>query len=134
MVENTKSDYSWKEKVILVGEDELINFRLIEIMLSKTFVTLIHAKTGTETLKIFQNTQKVDLILLDIKMPEMDGIEVTKEIRNINLHVPIIIQTAFALEEERLKSMKAGCNAFLTKPIKQKELLQILESFIGKGT
>jgi len=129
-VENGKPDYRWQGKIILIGEDDLTNFRLLEIILSNTKVTLIHAKTGTETLKMFKDYKKIDLILLDIKMPEMDGIEVTREIRKINLNVPIIIQTAFALDEERVKSMKAGCNVFLTKPIKQIELLMILNSFI----
>lgn len=131
-MENATPDYLWQGKIILVGEDEIINFRLLEIMLAITRVALIHAKSGTETLKLFQDSKNIDLILLDIKMPEMDGIEVTREIRKYSLQVPIIIQTAFALEEERIKSMKAGCNAFITKPIKQKELLQIIDSFINR--
>ncbi len=130
VVENATPDYLWQGKVILVGEDELINFRLLEVMLSKTKVTLIHANTGTETLSKFLSITKVDLILLDIKMPGMDGFEVTAEIRKINRQVPIIIQTAFAFEEEHLKSLQAGCNAFLTKPIKQKDLLNVIDPFL----
>ena len=129
-MESPASNYLWQGKVILVGEDELINFRLLQVMLAKTGVTLIHAKTGIEVLDLLNNSPKIDLILLDIKMPGMDGIEVTIEIRKKQIHLPIIIQTAFTMEEERLKSLHAGCNAFLTKPIKQTELLLILDPFL----
>jgi CheY-like chemotaxis protein len=125
-------DFNWSAKTILVGEDELINYRLLEVMLLKTKVKLLHGNDGPQTLQLFMQNPDVDLILMDIKMPEMDGSEVTKEIRKLNPNVPIIAQTAYALEEEKIKSIEAGCNAYLTKPINKKDLLFLINSFFQK--
>jgi len=127
---NHLHDFNWSSKTFLIGEDELINYRLLEVMLLKTKVKLLHGKNGSDTLKLFKNNPKIDLILMDIKMPEMDGSEVTKEIRKINTSVPIIAQTAYALEEEKVKSLEAGCNAYITKPINKKDLLLLIHSFL----
>lgn len=125
-------DFNWSSKTFLIGEDELINYRLLEVMLLKTKAKLLHGNNGQETLNLFKNNPNIDLILMDIKMPEMDGSEVTKEIRKFNTEVPIIAQTAYALEEEKVKSLEAGCNAYITKPINKKDLLNLINSFLDK--
>ena len=124
-------DFNWSAKTILIGEDELINYRLLEVMLSKTKVRLLHGTNGPKTLQLFKENPEINLILMDIKMPEMDGSEVTKEIRKINTSVPIIAQTAYALEEEKVKSLEAGCNAYITKPINKEDLLLLINSFLS---
>lgn len=120
--------FNWSEKTILIAEDELINFRLLEVMLAKTSVKILRGKNGIETLQLFKENPQIDLILMDIKMPEMDGCEVTREIRKINTKIPIIAQTAYALEEEKEKSFEAGCTDYITKPINKKELLFLIDS------
>ena len=125
-------NYNWASRTILVGEDELINYRLIEVMLMKTKVKLLRGNNGPQTLQLFIENPNIDLILMDIKMPEMDGCEVTREIRKLNANVPIIAQTAYALEEEKLKSFEAGCNDYLTKPINKKDLLFLINSYFQK--
>lgn len=132
MEASNSQDYNWSTKTFLIGEDELINYRLLEVMLSKTQVKLLHGKNGPQTLSLFIQNPDVDLILMDIKMPEMDGGEVTKHIRQLNTKVPIIAQTAYALDEEKDKSLEAGCNAYITKPINKKELLCLIDSFLQK--
>ena len=129
---SNSQDFNWSSKTILIGEDELINYRLLEVILSKTRVKLIHGVNGPKTLKLFIENPTVNLILMDIKMPEMDGCDVTKEIRKLNASVPIIAQTAYALEEEKIKSLEAGCNAYITKPINKKDLLCLIDSFLLK--
>ena len=124
-------DFDWSEKTILIAEDELINFRLLEVLLSKTKVKLLRGRDGLEALRIFSENPTIDLILMDIKMPEMDGCEVTRKIRETNTTVPIIAQTAYALEEEREKSIESGCNAYITKPIDKQILLNLINSFFG---
>jgi two-component system, cell cycle response regulator DivK len=99
------------------------------VMLSKTKVMLLHGTNGPKTLQLFKENPEISLILMDIKMPEMDGSEVTREIRKINTSVPIIAQTAYALEEEKVKSLEAGCNAYITKPINKEDLLLLINSF-----
>ena len=125
-------EYNWSTKTFLIGEDELINYRLLEVMLAKTQVKLLHGKNGPQTLGLFLEHPEIDLILMDIKMPEMDGCEVTKNIRQLNPSVPIIAQTAYALDEEKVKSLEAGCNAYITKPINKKDLLCLIDSFLQK--
>jgi two-component system cell cycle response regulator DivK len=124
------NDFNWSEKTILIGEDELINYRLLEVMLSKTNAKLLHGRNGRETLRLFAENPQINLILMDIKMPELDGCEVTKEIRKINPVVPIIAQTAYALEEEREKSIEAGCTDYITKPINKSDLLNLIQTHL----
>lgn len=132
MEANSQQNYNWEEKIILIAEDELINFRLLELILSKTKVKLLHGRNGLETLNLFKSNPNIDLILMDIKMPELDGCEVTREIRKTNLSIPIIAQTAYALEDEKQKSLDAGCNSYLTKPINKKDLLELINSYFTK--
>ena len=129
-MENNPGEFFWPSKTILIGEDELINYRLLDIILSKTKVNLIHGSDGEETLRLFKDNPHINLVLIDIKMPELDGCEVTREIRRLNSEIPIIAQTAYALEEEKNKSLEAGCNAYITKPINKRELLLLLDSFL----
>lgn len=128
---NNLYEFNWSSKTFLIGEDELINYRLLEVILLKTKVKLLHGNNGSATLKLFKENPQIDLILMDIKMPEMDGSEVTKEIRKLNTVVPIIAQTAYALEEEKIKSLEAGCNAYITKPINKRDLLLLINSFLN---
>jgi CheY-like chemotaxis protein len=123
-----KIEFNWSDKTILIGEDELINYRLLEVMLSKTSVKLLHGLNGKETLKLFHENPQINLVLMDIKMPELDGCEVTREIRKINAVVPIIAQTAYAIDEEREKSIEAGCTDYITKPINKTALLNLINS------
>ena len=101
--------------LILVAEDNESNYMLIYTLLHKDYEVL-HAKNGKEAVEIV-NKEKIDLILMDIKMPEMDGIEALKEIRKKYQHIPVIMQTAYAFDSDREEARKAGCNGFITKPI-----------------
>ncbi len=122
---------SWKGKTMLIAEDEDSNFYLLEIILHKTKINIIRAKTGTEVLNIFQSNKNIDLILMDIKMPETDGLEATKQIRKIDSNIPIIAQTAFAMSNDEKTSIKNGCNDYIPKPIKKSDLIQILNKYLA---
>ena len=126
---NNIIDFDWSTKTILIAEDELVNYRLLEVILSKTKVKLLHGRDGMQALQLFKDNPNVDLILMDIKMPELDGCDVTREIRKINQKVPIIAQTAYALDDERSKSIEAGCTNYITKPINKKDLLTLIASY-----
>ena len=120
----------WREKTILIGEDELVNLRLLEMILLKTKVKILHGQTGVEVVNLFNKNPQISLILMDIKMPEMDGIEATQAIRKINSNIPIIAQTAYALEDEKHRCLEAGFSGYVTKPINRKQLLAMIQSFI----
>jgi signal transduction histidine kinase/Tfp pilus assembly protein PilF len=109
-------------KTIIVAEDVTSNFKLIKAYLKKTNVNLLWAKDGKEVLNMLKNFN-VDLILMDIQMPGIDGIKTIEIIRKAGNKVPIIIQTAYVLSDEIERSYSAGCNDYITKPIKKEDLL-----------
>ncbi len=118
-----------KEITILVVEDEKHNYRLIQAYLNDACIKLIHASNGLEAVHISQTTSPIDLILMDIKMPEMDGISAMLEIRK-SLKVPIIAQTAYALEHEKQQLLRIGFSDYISKPIKREELVEKVFKFM----
>lgn len=117
---------------ILIAEDEESNFLLLKTIL-KRHCNVLHAKTGVELLEIYKE-KHADLILLDIKMPEMNGIDALKEIRKFDKDIPIIMQSAYAFENDMEAARQAGSNGFVTKPINIKELKSVLSSFLPELT
>ena len=124
-------DHEWPEKTILIAEDEESNYIYFKMLLSRTKANILHADTGKKAVEICLKN-KVDLILMDIKMPEMDGFEATKIIKKENTDIPIIALTAFAMENDEKISLKAGCNAYISKPVNESKLLMLLNKFLSK--
>lgn len=115
-------------KKILVAEDIDSNYLLVSSILEPTY-HLQRAKNGKEAITLFRETNP-DLILMDIRMPIVNGLEATKAIRNLSPDIPIIALTAFAYEEDNQAAFSAGCNGFLTKPFKQEALKEILKKWL----
>ena len=90
---------------------------------------VLHAETGIEALRLFMNTPDIDLVLMDMKMPEMDGFEATRQIRGFNKDVIIIAQTAYGLSGDREKALDAGCNDYIAKPIIREELFALIQKY-----
>jgi CheY-like chemotaxis protein len=91
---------------------------------------MLTARSGYEALDIIKNTRDIDVVLLDMQMPEMNGIEAAKEIRKIRNDLPIIAQTAFIFEDDKDIILEAGCDACLIKPIRKDHLISTMSSFI----
>jgi len=129
----TKLMPNWSGKTILIAEDEMMNIRLIEIALRPTKVRVIHAKDGQIAVNMFYEHQQtgIDLVLMDIQMPNKNGYEAMKEIREINSRIPVIAQTAFALADEKQTTIEAGFNGYISKPINKDELFSILKQYLG---
>ena len=115
---------------ILIAEDLESNYILLKIILSK-YYKILWAKNGVEAVSLFKS-HKPDLVLMDIKMPMMDGLEATKIIRSEAPYVPIIAQTANAFESDHRQALEAGCNDIITKPIKSSRLLEVVEKYINR--
>ena len=131
--EQTK-DFNWVGKTFLVAEDEEDNFKYIEVALALSKATLIWVRTGQEAVDVFKHNNDIDLVLMDIKMPLMDGYTATREIKRIGRQVPVIAQTAYAMSEEKEKSRQAGCDDYIAKPIAYDELLATINRFVpGNG-
>ena len=129
----SNKNYNWKEKKILVAEDEDLNWLFIREMLRKTGAEILRAKDGREVVKMTKRI-KPDVILMDIKMPELNGIEATKKIRSFDISVPIIAQTAYVMAEEKKESLKVGCNHFVTKPLDRTVVMELIDRYFRKGT
>ncbi|MUP37216.1 PAS domain-containing hybrid sensor histidine kinase/response regulator [Labilibaculum euxinus] len=121
-----------KHRTILVVEDEEVNFMLLEILLSEfdSKLKIIHAKNGKDAIDLYQKNKNIDLILMDMKMPVMNGIDATIQIRKFNQSVPIIAQTAYSSKKDKDAALSAGCNDFISKPIKKENLLVITNSYL----
>ena len=111
---------------VLIAEDNENSEILIRIVISPFSHQVLETGTGTDAIKICRNNPDIDLILMDINMPEMDGLEATRQIRKFNKDVVIIAQTAFGQSDTREKALAAGCNDYIPKPIDIEELLRII--------
>ena len=114
-------------KTILVAEDIQSNYQLVSALLRKRF-NLVHAANGQEAIDILHK-RHIDLLLMDMKMPVMDGLTATAEIRKFNAELPIIALTAHVFENDRLTAMDAGCNEYLVKPIDRAKLIAVLKKY-----
>lgn len=115
-------------KRILVAEDNDSNFLLIKYVL-KGHYECLHARNGQETVEMAE-TEKPDLILMDIKMPLMDGLEASRHIREKGCSIPIIALSANAFDSDREAALEAGCDDFLSKPISSKACLETIAKFL----
>ena len=122
------SSANTRHACILVAEDTDSNFDLLEAILGKDH-RLIRAHDGMEAVTMFDEV-KPDLILMDIKMPNLDGLEATKIIRELSATVPIIAQSAFAYEQDRKAAEEAGCNDFIAKPIADDKLKAMIHKWL----
>lgn len=121
----------WSDKTVLLVEDEDSNYKILESILTKTGIKIIRAIDGLSAVDKFRNSPyRIDLILMDIKLPVMDGAEATILIKQHNNNIPVIAQTAFAMPEEESEIMKAGFDGYLTKPLLSAELIKKMSDFI----
>ena len=114
---------------VLVAEDDDASFILLGIAVRFVAKEVIHAKTGIEAIDFCRNRPDIDLVLMDIKMPDMDGYEATRQIRQFSPNVIIIAQTAYALAGDHERALMAGCNSYISKPVKRDQLLELLHKY-----
>jgi len=124
-------EYNWKNKTILVAEDMEMNFILLKKSLERTNATILRAHNGSEMVDMVKANHNIDIVLLDMGMPVMDGYEATRTIRSEGSNIPIIAQTAFTLENEKDKVLEAGCDDFVEKPINTAILFIKINSFLS---
>ncbi len=125
----TNTDMS-NAPLILVAEDEDSNYELVKIVLSKRY-RLLRAKNGIEAVT-FCEDEHPDLILMDIRMPDMNGLDATRIIKEVNHDIPIIALSAYAFEENIQEALSAGCDEFMAKPFRVEDLIDMVEKHINK--
>ena len=117
-------------KTILIAEDETFNFEFLNIILTTAGAKIIQAINGKEVIDIIKKENNIDLILMDVKMPVLNGLEATRQIRKNNNNIPIIAQTAYALVGDKDKIIKAGCDDYISKPIQKNKLFEVIGKHI----
>jgi len=135
---NKKTEFATSEKIIkrlsfiLIAEDDDQNYLFLEILLKKYADKLVRAVNSHESIEICRNNPDIDLVLMDIKMPLMDGYEAIRQIRQFNKDVIIIAQTSYGLTGDREKAIEAGSNEHISKPIAKEELLGLIQKYFSK--
>jgi two-component system cell cycle response regulator DivK len=127
-VKETECD--WTDYTILIAEDEDTNYTYLETALERTNVTVLRAKNGKEAVEMVKVNPMIDLVLMDIKMPVMNGLEATRSIKSFRKDIIIIAQTAFAMDEDKRNCTAVGCDDFLAKPIRYKVLCDTLSKYL----
>ncbi|MDQ1772362.1 response regulator [Labilibaculum sp. A4] len=127
---NFSTNYNWEGKVLLVAEDEDFNFIFLEEILIDTKARIIRARDGQEALDFIKSVPEIDLVLMDMQMPVMNGYDATRNIKKINKNMPIIAQTAYHYGEAYEEIMAAGCDDFVSKPIDIGGLKDMIDRFL----
>lgn len=123
-------DYNFISKTILIVEDEEVSRFFFTKALKKTQANLFFVNDGIEAVNMIKENTEIDVVLMDIRLPKMNGMEATVKIKEINPEMPIIIQTAYAMSSAKEEAIRSGCDDFITKPINIKTLIAILHKHL----
>ena len=115
---------------ILVAEDDIFSYILIKEFLNETVSIILHAENGKQAIEIFKENVSVDLVLMDIKIPVINGLEAIREIKKIRNNIPIIIQSAYILSKEQKSILNSDRIDYLSKPFNKTELLDKINNYL----
>jgi len=128
----TWTDYQFADKTILVVEDTETSIKFFDAALRRSEASLLWAKSGEEAINILNNNiDSIDIVLLDLNLPGINGFEVLKHIRNVAPQLPVIVQTAYLFSGEKNTSFNMGANDFISKPIQLNELLENIAKYLS---
>lgn len=123
---------NWKGKNVLIVEDTNENYDLLVEILKKYELNIVRSTNGNDAIEMVKGGLPIDLVLMDIQLPGINGYEATTQIRQFNKTLPIIAQTAFAMYDDVVRALDAGCNDFIAKPIKTKKLIGLMDKYLGE--
>jgi|GEM_PF-696172 len=126
------TNYKTESLQVLIAEDDDISFQYLKALLQMESVSVLHCINGEDTVRTALEHPEISLILMDIKMPGMNGLEAIRQIRLFNSAVPIIAQTAYAFSNDRIEAMNVGCTDYLTKPLNRTKLIELIQKYINK--
>ena len=118
-------------KTILITEDDTSNIKYFNELLEDSMANILIAKTGTEAITFVKENKNIDIVLMDIQLPDMTGYETTKRIKEIRKDLPVIAQTANAMHDDKQKALNAGCDAYISKPINSEMLYSLINKLLG---
>ena len=126
-----KEQFDWANKTFLVAEDDFPSFFYLKELLVSTNAEVLRAEDGEEAINICKNHPEIDLVLMDIKMPGVNGHQATIEIKKLRKDLPIIAQTAYALSSDKEEALNCGCDLYISKPIEREKLFLAIQQLIG---
>lgn len=106
-----------KQVLILIVEDDIVNSQLLEVLLKRKQLPYLMAYTGIEAIELFEKNPAIDLVLLDIKLPDINGEDVLMKMKALRPHIPILVQTAYVFEADRIRFFDLGCDDYIKKPL-----------------
>lgn len=121
---------NWEKYTILVVEDVETNLMFIKAAIDKTGITIVWARDGMEAIEKVQEDKSINVVLMDLRMPNLDGFRATEVIKSIRKDLPVIAQTTFTDEMDKERVFDAGCDAYLAKPIRLETLLETIDKFL----
>lgn len=124
------NNYHWKGKKILIAEDIASNYNFLRLLLKRSRVDLVWVENGQDAVDKVESGENFDLVLLDINLPLMNGYDVARNLKRMSPKLPIIAQTAYALEGDREKALLAGCDDYVPKPIVISTLLRKMHQYL----
>ena len=122
----SKYQINAKRLKVLIVEDDYVNFLYLEEVFKNLDAIVLHAKSASESFKLIKQNPDVNIVLMDIKLPDMSGYEATKHLKQINPRLPVIAQTAYGMYGDREKALSCGCDEYIAKPIKQEALVKLV--------
>ena len=124
----SKYNFDFQGRMVLVVEDNDISFKLYEAMLSQVNIKIIHASNGRQAIDSCRDIPGICLVLMDIQLPEINGLEATRQILSLNPELPVVATTANAFDEDETACLEAGCIAYMRKPIPFRRLFELMQS------
>jgi hypothetical protein len=122
--------YDWQKYVILIAEDEIFNYQFFEEIFLPTHVTILHAKDGKEAVQMVRENPEISLVLMDLKMPGMDGYKASELIKQLRPELPVIAQSATVLEDIRIMSDQSHFDRYVSKPIEIKSFMEVIDNYL----
>lgn len=127
-----KYGYDFSDKVILVVEDTLLSYKLMDAVLKQVQAQVVHASDGLKALQEIESGRPFDLVLMDMHMPQMDGLEATRRIKSMRPDLPVVATTANTYDENAEACKAAGCDAFLTKPLQFRAMFELMQDLFDR--
>lgn len=127
-----KYDFDFSDKMVLVVEDNQISFKLIHAVLTQVRTNVVHATNGKIAIEACASGAHFDMVLMDMQMPEVDGLEATRRIKQIRPELPIVATTANTYDETARACKEAGCDGFLTKPLQFRKMFELMQALFDR--
>jgi len=122
---------NWTGKLVLIVEDTVDNYLYLKILLNTHGLLVLHAASAAEAIELFHANPKIELVLMDIQLPDDSGLNLTKKLKRLNPDLIIIAETAFEMLGDATKCKEAGCDDYLSKPINSAKLLEVMGKYLG---